>query len=210
MVDNGLDRIFRDVLGMTDTEYMAWRGYKVKEDKVGIVEFKEECLKVGVVVHLRTQKQCNNFSTWLDSKGKRWYDDTRYIYKNEWSSYKSETHYCPYDGTYGDISWYKYNDYTILSYEEALLKPPITNNSKEAESIKLLPTKVLVIMLYNHVCSEEQYLEDFFEQVEKELKFRLDDYDSLCWAGLWLKIPYPFGLRRISVKRTISKKHCSN
>lgn len=184
MVDNTLGRILRDVMGMTDTEYMAWRGYSngiVTEDEVGIVQFKDACLEAGIVVHLRTQEQADTFSTWLNSKGKKWCNGKSYVDKRVWWRYKENTCYSPYQGSFADTEFYD-NGYKILSYEEALLKPPIPNDTKETAAIKLLPTKVLVIMLYNHVCSEEQYLEEFFEQVEKELKFRLDDYDSLCWA----------------------------
>jgi len=193
MVDNALDRVLRDVMGMTDTEYMAWRGYMIKEDEVNIIQFKEECLEKNTVVHLITQEQYDEFSKWLDSKGRRWRSGYSYLKTNNWHCEKHKTCLCPNISTFDNIDYYKDNGYKILSYEEALLKPPISNNSKEAEAIKLLPTKVLVIMLYNHVCSEEQYLEEFFEQVEKELKFRLDDYDSLCWAmaedtlSLWLE-----------------------
>ena len=176
---------------MTDTEYMAGRGFSggiVTEDEVGIVQFKDKCLEKGTAVHLRTKEQCNEFSKWLDSKGMKWYNGQSYIDEDEWYIYTSDTCYNPHGESYSDRGFCAKTGCRILSYEEALLNQPPSMEkinkeiTKEVEAIKALPTDVLIVMLYNHVCSDEQLLEGFFEQVEDELKFRLDDYDSLCWA----------------------------
>ena len=189
MVNKALDRILRYVMGRTDTEYMAWTGFNeaiVTEDEVGIVQFKDECLKEGTVVHLRTQEQADTFSVWLDSEGMRWDSGSSYLDYNAWYRHKEDTGYKPHKGSYATIEYYAEAGCDILSYEEALLNQPPSMEkinkeiTKEVEAIKALPTDVLIVMLYNHVYSEEQLLEGFFQQVEDELKFRLDDYSDLC------------------------------
>jgi len=87
-----------------------------------MVKFKDECLKEGIVVHLRTQEQCNEFSKWLDSRGKRWGSGDSYLKINNWHKYKDDTCYMPYKGQFTAKYYYNIKGYTILSYEEALLE----------------------------------------------------------------------------------------
>ena len=87
-----------------------------------MIQFKDECLKEGVVVHLSTQEQSDEFSKWLDSRGKKWCTGGRYTKESEWYKYTYSFCIYPYKGEIGSISVYKNTKYKILSYEEALLE----------------------------------------------------------------------------------------
>ncbi len=98
-----------------------------------MVKFKDECLEAGIVVHLRTQEQCDEFSKWLDNKGMNWYTGGRYTDESRWYFYKEDTCYYPHDESYSTTSNYMRRAYKILSYEEALLEDyslPVIDPSK--------------------------------------------------------------------------------
>lgn len=124
-----------------------------------MIKFRDICLNEGVVVHLRTQKQCNKFSKWLNSKGKRWSSCNSYLKKNYWSDYEETTCYNPYKGTYKNVCYYKEKGLKILSYEEALLK--------DEKNIK----DIIYFKEAKH--AEEPAKELTIEEIQKELGYKI-------------------------------------
>lgn len=89
--------------------------------KNNIIKFdRERIVQKDTVVHCRTKKQAINLLKWADSIGLKWCDGRKYTKKNMYSMFKKNTIYNLYYGTYSEI--YRPYKYTILKYENALLK----------------------------------------------------------------------------------------
>ena len=68
------------------------------------------------VMHCKTEKEANDFCTYLDSIGKKWCSGDRYIDSNNYDYYQKNTVYYFNENLYGKIECVD-DDYTILEWE---------------------------------------------------------------------------------------------
>ena len=69
------------------------------------------------VMHCKTEKEANDFCTYLDSIGKKWCSGDRYIDSNNYDHYQENTVYYFNENAYGIINNVD-ADYTILEWED--------------------------------------------------------------------------------------------
>ena len=69
------------------------------------------------VMHCKTEKEANDFCTYLDSIGKKWCSGDRYIDFNNYDYYQKNTVYYFNENLYGKIEPVN-ADYTILEWED--------------------------------------------------------------------------------------------
>ena len=101
-------------------------------------------VKELTVVHCETEEQVNELLTWADSVGLKWSTERSYLGYNNYNDYKEDTCYYLYEGEFSFLYYYKKENYTIISFDEALMgssKPVKFKNQKEFIIHKLLIDK---------------------------------------------------------------------
>lgn len=76
------------------------------------------------VMHCKTEEEAKDFCNYLHSVGKKWSDFKEYIGHTSWGVYARETCYNFNSGCFGRIAFYLAQNYTILEWEDFMLKEP--------------------------------------------------------------------------------------
>jgi len=83
----------------------------------------DKIMKPNTVVHCDTKEKAINLIRWADSMGLKWCDGEKYTLTcNEWDIRKTQTCYGIYKGYFSPKEYYEIKGYTILKYEEVLIK----------------------------------------------------------------------------------------
>ena len=78
-------------------------------------------LQPNTVVHCDTEEKANELLGEADSRGLKWSSGLDYA-NTQWNDYREKICYNLYSGGYYGLNYYKSQNYTILSYEDALIK----------------------------------------------------------------------------------------
>jgi hypothetical protein len=81
----------------------------------------KKIMQPNTVVHCDTEEKAKKLLEWADSRGLKWCSGDRYIDYGAWALRKEKTCFYLKEGKYGGLEFCKDNNYTILTYEEALL-----------------------------------------------------------------------------------------
>lgn len=95
-------------------------------DKETPVFDKERVFQPKTVVHCEAEDQAINFCNWLHSIGKRWFDGDSYRSLTAWRSHGEHTCYNAWLGMCGSVDSYNNTGYTILKYNDVLIKEDYT------------------------------------------------------------------------------------
>lgn len=76
------------------------------------------------VMHCKTEEEAKDFCNYLHSIDKKWCDSKEYINHTNWGVYAQETCYNFNSGCFGRINFYLVQNYTILEWEDFMLKEP--------------------------------------------------------------------------------------
>ncbi len=79
-------------------------------------------LQPHTVIHCDTEEKAIALLAEADSRGLKWADYLSFTSKTRWSIYKNNTCYMLTDGTLDGLDFFKDRNYTILTYEDVLLK----------------------------------------------------------------------------------------
>lgn len=66
------------------------------------------------VIHCSTQEEALAICQLMYDNGFIWCNEDSYIEENRYNSYESETCYCPRNGTYCSLSYFKRHNYNII------------------------------------------------------------------------------------------------
>ena len=81
----------------------------------------KKIMQPNTVVHCDTEEKAKKLLEWADSRGLKWNNGDSYKSVLNWHKYGKDTVYKLSSGLFGDEPWYKRNNYTVLTYEEAIL-----------------------------------------------------------------------------------------
>jgi hypothetical protein len=79
-------------------------------------------LQPNTVVHCDTYQKANTLLAEADGMGLTWSNDRSYVGWNQWEIFKNKTCYLLSMGELASINYYKQRNYTILTYEDVLIK----------------------------------------------------------------------------------------
>lgn len=78
----------------------------------------------NVVMHCKTMAQAESFCQYLHDHGRTWCTGETYLDHNNWGGYGTNMAYRFNDGRYGDIEYYKGENFTILEWADFMNLAP--------------------------------------------------------------------------------------
>jgi len=70
-------------------------------------------LKEREVIHCKTEQEAKVICKLMHDAGLEWCNDETYLERNHWVDFKEKTCYCPMDGSFANLSFYKEANYII-------------------------------------------------------------------------------------------------
>lgn len=81
-------------------------------------KFRLEDYEGKYAMHVKTEKEYDAFSKFLDSKGETWNNGDSYLERSYWEFFENETCFEFDCGAYSDLGYYRSQDYTILEFSD--------------------------------------------------------------------------------------------
>ena len=87
-------------------------------------------------MHCKTEEEAKSFCKYLHSLGRTWLSGTSYKTDTLWKRYLSRTVYDFNENTFANMDWFKFNNYTILEWEDFMKHTFTKEDLKTGDVVK--------------------------------------------------------------------------
>lgn len=94
-----------------------------------------------IVMHCANIFEAISFTNYLHSVGKRWSNGARYVNNHAWESYKEETAYNFNENSYGHVTAYQRDGYSVLEWKDFMYDMP----SRQIDKVNLYDHNIITI-----------------------------------------------------------------
>ena len=144
---------------------------------------KEKIMQPKTVVHCSTDEQASQLLNWAASEKLHWGCGAPYTEITCWYKYKDVTCYNLYEGQYSYIADYRLDEYTILVFEDVVIKEEELNNktySFKGAVFKLIQLQELELQELHHRAAktclpvlEPKYYAERIDKPSEAYRFKL-------------------------------------